>query len=73
MILDSRMRSQLWHRASRRGSRPALWIAGVGLCLGLVMVVFPALAVDLQGHRGARGLAPENTLTRIQALHSALA
>ena len=22
----------------------------------------PALALDLQGHRGARGLAPENTL-----------
>jgi len=28
-----------------------------------VAVVVPALALDLQGHRGARGLAPENTLT----------
>jgi len=23
---------------------------------------FPAIAFDLQGHRGARGLAPENTI-----------
>jgi glycerophosphoryl diester phosphodiesterase len=32
--------------------------------LGIVylLVAHPALAVDLQGHRGARGLAPENTL-----------
>jgi glycerophosphoryl diester phosphodiesterase len=29
--------------------------------IGLVLVQ-PALAFDLQGHRGARGLAPENTL-----------
>lgn len=26
------------------------------------LVVLPAAAIDLQGHRGARGLAPENTL-----------
>jgi glycerophosphoryl diester phosphodiesterase len=32
--------------------------------LGVVylLVAHPALALDLQGHRGARGLAPENTL-----------
>lgn len=32
--------------------------------LGIVylLVAHPALALDLQGHRGARGLAPENTL-----------
>lgn len=29
---------------------------------GLFNVALPAAAVDLQGHRGARGLAPENTL-----------
>jgi glycerophosphoryl diester phosphodiesterase len=31
------------------------------LCLATV-VTMPAFAFDLQGHRGARGLAPENTL-----------
>jgi glycerophosphoryl diester phosphodiesterase len=36
----------------------------LGRCLGIVclLVAHPALALDLQGHRGARGLAPENTL-----------
>src|SRR6476646_8394088 len=34
-------------------------IAGFALCLALAA---PAHAFDLQGHRGARGLAPENTL-----------
>jgi len=29
---------------------------------GFLAVALPATAVDLQGHRGARGLAPENTL-----------
>jgi len=35
------------------------------LALGLICLLNaqPALAIDLQGHRGARGLAPENTLT----------
>ena len=33
----------------------------VGLALGLCLSA-PAAAFDLQGHRGARGLAPENTL-----------
>ncbi len=31
------------------------------LCLALLLAP-PSLALDLQGHRGARGLAPENTL-----------
>lgn len=35
------------------------WIAAV--CLALLAP--PLFALDLQGHRGARGLAPENTLT----------
>ena len=37
----------------------------VGLVLWLVLV--PVSAFDLQGHRGARGLAPENTLTGFEA------
>jgi glycerophosphoryl diester phosphodiesterase len=36
-----------------------LFVAGVA---GLFTVALPAAAVDLQGHRGTRGLAPENTL-----------
>ncbi|MEO6566752.1 MAG: glycerophosphodiester phosphodiesterase family protein, partial [Casimicrobiaceae bacterium] len=35
----------------------------MGLCLVLALVPATAAAFDLQGHRGARGLAPENTLT----------
>ena len=30
--------------------------------LAIWLLALPALAFDLQGHRGARGLAPENTL-----------
>jgi glycerophosphoryl diester phosphodiesterase len=33
----------------------------ISLCLAAILAV-PAFAFDLQGHRGARGLAPENTL-----------
>ncbi len=32
------------------------------LCGGMVVSLHCAQAIDLQGHRGARGLAPENTL-----------
>lgn len=32
------------------------------LAATLIAIASPALAFDLQGHRGARGLAPENTL-----------
>lgn len=32
------------------------------LAAALIAIASPALAFDLQGHRGARGLAPENTL-----------
>jgi glycerophosphoryl diester phosphodiesterase len=31
-------------------------------CFAILLMAEPALALDLQGHRGARGLAPENTL-----------
>lgn len=34
--------------------------------LGLLCLALPAAAFDLQGHRGARGLAPENTLVAFQ-------
>jgi glycerophosphoryl diester phosphodiesterase len=34
----------------------------VSRALAIVLLVSPAAAFDLQGHRGARGLAPENTL-----------
>ena len=30
--------------------------------LALLLFSLPAMAIDLQGHRGARGLLPENTL-----------
>ena len=32
------------------------------LTIALMLAAMPAIAFDLQGHRGARGLAPENTL-----------
>jgi glycerophosphoryl diester phosphodiesterase len=32
------------------------------LLLALLLFSLPAMAIDLQGHRGARGLLPENTL-----------
>ncbi len=35
-------------------------------CLLMLTVALPAAAFDLQGHRGARGLAPENTLAAFQ-------
>ena len=36
------------------------------LALVLALAATPALALDLQGHRGARGLLPENTLPSFQ-------
>jgi len=37
-------------------------VRALTLCIGLALFSFRAAGVDLQGHRGARGLAPENTL-----------
>jgi glycerophosphoryl diester phosphodiesterase len=39
--------------------RPAILLL---TALGVALAAMPARALDLQGHRGARGLAPENTL-----------
>ena len=44
---------------SHRTARPLALLLAALWCAGLAQ---PALAFDLQGHRGARGLAPENTL-----------
>lgn len=38
------------------------WVNATAGIAGLAAMVSPASAFDLQGHRGARGLAPENTL-----------
>lgn len=37
------------------------------IALALCLLAATALALDLQGHRGARGLAPENTLPSFEA------
>jgi glycerophosphoryl diester phosphodiesterase len=36
------------------------------LTIAFTLIALPALAFDVQGHRGARGLAPENTLPAFQ-------
>src|SRR5262249_2113133 len=53
---------------SVRGSRPKL-MHRLAAAL-LASLAFPTHALDLEGHRGARGLAPENTLA---AFHKAIA
>ncbi len=52
------------HRSLREeipGMRPPSRLAALALA-SLGLAPLPSLAFDLQGHRGARGLAPENTL-----------
>ena len=61
------MRSPLDSRRSGRASLLARLLAGLWLCCALVAGSPAAHAIDLQGHRGARGLAPENTLTGFKA------
>jgi glycerophosphoryl diester phosphodiesterase len=46
---------------SRTAGRPARWRAAAAAG-SFIAALAPASAIDLQGHRGARGLAPENTL-----------
>lgn len=60
---ELKMQPRLPHGVSRRRPRPLLWLAVTGLAAGLLGIALPVRAFDLQGHRGARGLAPENTLT----------
>lgn len=43
------------------------WLAGALLAACLSAAARPAPAFDLQGHRGARGLLPENTLAGFEA------
>ena len=44
-------------------TRPRAWVlAAVLAAAGLTVAPAPARTFDLQGHRGARGLAPENTV-----------
>ena len=38
------------------------WVRVALICIALTMIPASSLALDLQGHRGARGLRPENTL-----------
>jgi glycerophosphoryl diester phosphodiesterase len=76
-------REWLAHDRVRTGGRRVAAEAGPGRVYGftgaLTVAVFlalmfassPSLALDLQGHRGARGLAPENTLPAfVRALES---
>ena len=53
----------MW-RVRRAGPRAAAEARLLGALLGLLLAASAdgASAIDLQGHRGARGLAPENTL-----------
>ena len=46
-------------------SRPRPWLV-VGVLAGLMAWLPACRAFDLQGHRGARGLAPENTLAAFE-------
>ena len=45
-----------------RPMRPDLWPSRIGLVASAMLLTGCASTFDLQGHRGARGLAPENTL-----------
>ena len=49
-----------------RLTRQALWVAALCLLAAAVGAQPAARPFDLQGHRGARGLAPENTLPAFQ-------
>lgn len=44
------------------GHRSLVTLAGLAIALVLTAMPAPSKALDIQGHRGARGLLPENTL-----------
>lgn len=56
----------MWEDADVKSTsdrRSLLWVrVRVAGLIALLMAAHPVAAFDLQGHRGARGLAPENTL-----------
>ncbi|MCZ2439251.1 MAG: glycerophosphodiester phosphodiesterase [Burkholderiales bacterium] len=49
-----------------RAAPLAAWLRRLWLLVA-VCYALPAVALDLQGHRGARGLAPENTMPAFEA------
>jgi glycerophosphoryl diester phosphodiesterase len=57
-MLDRDMAKQ---ESRLHGTIAGIMLKALLLCLGAALCL-PAAAFDLQGHRGARGLAPENTL-----------
>ena len=54
------------HKTNRTNPLRAACCAAVCALIGMAAMAPAAQAFDLQGHRGARGLAPENTLPSFQ-------
>ncbi|MBL8342959.1 MAG: glycerophosphodiester phosphodiesterase [Rubrivivax sp.] len=54
-------------RAARRKARVSLWLTSALLAMAVLLPVANANAFDLQGHRGARGIAAENSLAAFRA------
>jgi len=54
--------ARLPHRPPSPQPSPASGRGGLALAVAFLTLTSPALAFDLQGHRGARWLLPENTL-----------
>lgn len=53
--------------AAPRKRRSVAWLVAIVIVAAILLTVaYTALAFDLQGHRGARGLAPENTLAAFE-------
>ena len=48
---------------NQRKPQRRLWLAVLLMATAPLLAACAGPAFDLQGHRGARGLAPENTLT----------
>ncbi|MBL8325074.1 MAG: glycerophosphodiester phosphodiesterase [Rubrivivax sp.] len=58
---------QAAERAGCRKARVSLCLTSALLALAALLPVAGAFAFDLQGHRGARGIAPENSLAAFRA------
>lgn len=50
------------HRPATNAARPAVALVAAVVAVFALAIALPASAFDRQGHRGARGLAPENTM-----------